>query len=142
MATTQATSQATIQTRVFDLIRETLALEPTDSIKPTDLLFYDLDFTSIDLLDLLFRIEEEFGVEIPEGTLYRLAKGELDEETFCRDSKLTESGRKALMELLHDSPESIFPDDIHRQTLPRYATAAAFVRLVEAAQTDPSLISA
>jgi len=131
----------TTETRLFGLIRETLALEDDEPIKSTDLLFYDLDFTSIDLLDLLFRIEEEFDVAIPEGTLYRLAKGELDEETFCQGGKLTPQGRDALMALLHDSPKTIFPPDIHRQTLPRYATVSAFVRLVEAAQEDASVVA-
>jgi acyl carrier protein len=40
-------------------------LEP---IEAQQLFFYDLGFTSMDLLDLLFRLEQHFQIEIPEGT--------------------------------------------------------------------------
>src|SRR5437762_2651361 len=70
-------------TTTFDalaqLIRETLSLGEVE-IRPEQLLFYDLEFTSLDLLDLLFRIEETMGIPVPEGTIYRLARGELADE--------------------------------------------------------------
>lgn len=127
--------------RVIELVRQTLALGTDQAIKPTDLLFYDLDFTSMDLLDFLFRIEQEFTVEIPEGTLYRLARGELADVEFCDGGTLTKDGRAALMQLLSDTPPNLFPDNIHKQTLPKYCTVAAFIRLVDAALTDPDLFS-
>lgn len=122
------------------LIRETLALDDDEPVEPNALLFYDLDFTSIDLLDLLFRVEEELGVGIPEGTIYRLARGDLDDAAFCQSGHLTAAGRGRLMELLGDSPPSIFPERIHHQTLPRYCTVGAIARLIDAARIDPSLV--
>lgn len=116
---------------VTRLVRETLALDDGDIVTGDNLLFGDLDFMSMDLLDLLFRLEEHFEIEIPEGTLYGLARGDLDESVFCADSVLTERGRGALMALLHDTPPGAFPADIHAQTLPRYCTVAAFARLVD-----------
>ncbi len=117
--------------RVAELVRQTLALPESEPITPEQLLFYDLGFTSMDLLDLLFRIEQHFQIRIPEGTIYQLARGEMPEGDFAHEGVLSEVGRRKLMELLHDSPAEIFPARIHASTLPRYCTVAAFVRLVE-----------
>lgn len=117
--------------QVAELVRQTLALPDTEPVKPEQLLFYDLGFTSMDLLDLLFRIEQHFEIRVPEGTIYQLARGETPESDFAHEGVLSEQGRRKLMKLLHDSPSEIFPDRIHASTLPRYCTVAAFVRLVE-----------
>jgi acyl carrier protein len=121
-----------IESRLIDLVRETLALGADESISCRQLLFYDLGFTSMDLLDLLFRIEREFQVSIPEGTLYRFARGDLDDGAFCEAGHLTIEGRRRLMALLDDSPPEIFHERIHAQTLHRYCTLGAFVRVVDA----------
>ncbi|MCP4448231.1 MAG: acyl carrier protein [Myxococcales bacterium] len=116
--------------RVVELVRETLALPAEEEILASHLLFYDLGFTSMDLLDLIFRLEETFSVTIAEGTLYTLAKGELSDEEFCVKQHLTGVGRKQLMAMLSDTPREVFHDRIHAKTLPRYCTVAAFARLV------------
>lgn len=116
---------------VAGLVRKTLGVPDTELIEPQQLFFYDLGFTSMDLLDLLFRIEEHFQISIPEGTIYHLARGDMDEREFAQDAVLSEAGRQRLMELLNDSPPEIFPARIHATTLPRYCTVAAIVRLVD-----------
>ena len=117
--------------KVIELVRETLSLPDSEPIRGEQLLFYDLHFTSLDLLDLLYRVEEHFGVAIPEGTLYRLARGDVDDAAFADRGHLTPLGRERLMVLLADSPPAIFPELIHAQTLPRYCTVAAIARLVD-----------
>ena len=112
------------------LVRETLAFDDAHPVSPQQLLFYDLAFSSMDLLDLLFRVEDHFGVAIEAGTLQALARGDLPEAAFAVDGFLTETGRRRLMALLDDSPEEIFPERIHADTLPRYCTVAAIARLV------------
>ena len=116
---------------VVILVRETLGLAPDAPVRPDQLLFYDLQFTSLDLLDLIFRLEQCYSITIPEGTLARLARGDLDEAAFAVHGHLTPAGRARLVALLHDSPPAIFPDTIHVQSLPRYCTVAAFARLVD-----------
>lgn len=115
---------------VIPLVRDTLGLGEEVAISAGTLPFYDLRFTSMDLLDLIFRLEERFGVTIPEGTLYRLARGDLDDAEFCAQGHLTAQGRSQLLALLADSPLAIFPDRIHAATLQRFCTVAAFARLV------------
>ena len=118
-------------TEVVTLVRQTLALPESEPIAPSQLFFYDLGFTSMDLLDLLFRLEQHFQIEIPEGTIYNLARGDLAEAQFAEDAVLTEAGRSRLMTLLYDTPKELFPPRIHATTLPRFCTVAAIVRLVD-----------
>ena len=116
---------------INNLVRQTLALPDTEPIEPQQLFFYDLGFTSMDLLDLLFRVEQHFQIQIPEGTIYHLARGDLSEAEFAEDAVLTEAGRARLMNLLYDTPKELFPPRIHATTLPRYCTVGAIVRLVD-----------
>jgi acyl carrier protein len=116
---------------VIELARETLALSREIAVEPAHLLFYDLGFTSMDMLDFLFRVEERFEIAIPEGTLAGLARGELPETEFEVDGELTALGRERLMALLHDTPAAVFPERIRTSSLPRYCTVAAIARLVE-----------
>ena len=118
------------------LIRETLSLGDVE-IRPEQLLFYDLEFTSLDLLDLLFRIEENLGIAVPEGTIYRLARGELPDEQFADRGYLTGEGRARLMTMLGDTPANVFPERIHVQSLPRYCTVGAMVRLIDHLRDHP-----
>ena len=120
-----------VERQLIKLVRETLALDEATAVAGSNLLFYDLDFTSMDFLDLLFRIEDEFGVPVPEGTLYSMARGDLDDSVFSCDGVLTENGRARLMALLSDSPSEIFPERIDSQTVHRYCTVGAFARLIE-----------
>ena len=116
---------------VSALVRQTLAQPEDEPVLPEQLLFYDLNFTSLDMLDLLFRLEQHFDISIPEGTIYKLARGEMPDADFANGAVLTTAGRESLMRLLYDSPPQIFPARIHATTLPRYCTVGAITRLVE-----------
>jgi acyl carrier protein len=124
---------------VATLVRQTLALPESEPVAPQQLFFYDLGFTSMDLLDLLFRLEQHFRIEIPEGTIYHLARGDLPEAEFAEDAVLTEAGRQRLMTLLYDTPKELFPARIHATTLPRFCTVGAIARLVDHKLADPQM---
>ncbi len=113
------------------IIRDTLALSESELVATDQLLFYDLGFTSMDLVDFLFRIEDELQVQISEETISTLARESMDESEFARDGTLTPAGRECLMQLLSDTPRDCFPEVIELQTLPRYCTVAAVARIVD-----------
>jgi acyl carrier protein len=125
------------ETAILDLViaqvRETLSVteRESDRVSSASLLFYDLSFTSMDLLDLLYRLEQQFEITIPEGTLFSLACGDMPEAAFATDGVLSVAGRERLIRLLHDTPRELFGDRIHAATLPRYCTVGAIARLVE-----------
>ena len=117
--------------RVAQLVRETQGRPDETGIDPAQLLFNDLAFTSMDLLDFLFRVEDTFGVVIAEGTVYRLARGDLSDDEFAKDGFLLPLGRDRLIALLADTPTELFPAQIDSATLPRYCTVGAIGRLVD-----------
>jgi acyl carrier protein len=117
--------------RLAVLVRDTLSLGDDQDIRPEHLLFYDLGFTSLDLLDLLYRIEDQLGIAVADGTIYRLARGDLDDAAFATKSVLTPLGRERLMALLDDTPRAVFPERIETASLPRYCTVGALARLLD-----------
>jgi acyl carrier protein len=117
--------------QVAALVRATLSLPETAAVEPGQLLFHDLAFTSMDLLDLLFRLEDHFGIAVTEATVTRLARGDLDEAAFAQQGVLTPAGRARLMVLLDDTPPAMFPEEIDAAGLPRYCTAGAIARVVD-----------
>src|SRR5437899_5731795 len=99
---------------VIGMIRDSLSPSGRDreTISSDTLLFYQLAFTSMDLLDLLFRIEQHFDIAIPEGTLYGLARGAMPDGEFATDGVLPAAGRARLIALLHDTPAAVFQQRI------------------------------
>jgi acyl carrier protein len=62
-----------------------------DDIKPDSTLQGDLGAESIDFLDIVFRLEREFGIKIPRGELFPESIFQGDPE-FVQDGKVTEKG--------------------------------------------------
>ena len=62
-----------------------------DEIKPSATLQGDLGAESIDFLDIVFRLEREFGIKIPRGELFPESIFQGDPE-FVQDGRVTEKG--------------------------------------------------
>ena len=58
-----------ISARVAEVLVEALNVEE-DEIRPAATLQGDLGAESIDFLDIVFRLEREFGIKIPHGELF------------------------------------------------------------------------
>src|SRR2546422_6054671 len=119
---------------VIGMIRDSLNASGRDdeSISSDTLLFYQLAFTSMDLLDLLFRLEQHFDISVPEGTLYGLARGEMPDEEFATDGVLTPAGRDRPEGVLHDTRGGGFSPRVYSAGLPRFSTVRATAPLVDA----------
>jgi acyl carrier protein len=88
-----------IYTKVSATLVEALNVDE-DDIKPTSTLQGDLGAESIDFLDIVFRLEREFGIKIPRGELF-------PESIFQGDPDLVQNGRvtdKGLHELRTKMP--------------------------------------
>src|SRR5436309_15003234 len=66
-----------------------------DDIKPSSTLQGDLGAESIDFLDIVFRLEREFGIKIPRGELFPESIFQGDPE-FVQDGKVTPKGMAEL----------------------------------------------
>src|SRR5213592_3662167 len=83
-------SQDEIYTKVSATLVEALNVDE-EEIKPTSTLQGDLGAESIDFLDIVFRLEREFGIKIPRGELFpeSIFSGDPD---YVRDGKVTQQG--------------------------------------------------
>jgi acyl carrier protein len=83
-------SQDEIYTKVSATLVEALNVDE-EEIKPTSTLQGDLGAESIDFLDIVFRLEREFGIKIPRGELFPESIFQGDPE-FVQNGKVTEKG--------------------------------------------------
>ena len=83
-------SQEEIYTRVSARLVEALNVDE-EEITPTATLQGDLGAESIDFLDIVFRLEREFGIKIPRGELFPESIFQGDRE-FVQDGRVTEKG--------------------------------------------------
>src|SRR6187200_3396865 len=87
-------SRDEIYSKVSATLVEALNVEETD-IKPESTLQGDLGAESIDFLDIVFRLEREFGIKIPRGELFPESIFQGDPE-MVQDGKLTSKGLSEL----------------------------------------------
>src|SRR5438477_5783019 len=87
-------SQDQIYQKVSATLVEALNVDE-EEIKPTSTLQGDLGAESIDFLDIVFRLEREFGIKIPRGELFpeSIFQGDPD---FVQDGKITSKGLSEL----------------------------------------------
>src|SRR5687768_18224083 len=79
-----------LYTKVSATLVEALNVDEGD-IKPTSTLQGDLGAESIDFLDIVFRLEREFGIKIPRGELFPESIFQGDPE-FVQNGKVTQKG--------------------------------------------------
>src|SRR5215469_649558 len=79
-----------ISARVAEVLVEALNVEE-DEVRPAATLQGDLGAESIDFLDIVFRLEREFGIKIPRGELFpeSVFQGNSD---FVLEGRVTDRG--------------------------------------------------
>ncbi|MBI1914057.1 MAG: acyl carrier protein [Planctomycetes bacterium] len=104
-------TQEEIYSKVSATLVEALNVDE-DEITPESTLQGDLGAESIDFLDIVFRLEREFGIKIPRGELFPESIFQGDPE-FVQDGRVTEKGLAELkarmpfadMEQFEQNPE-------------------------------------
>src|SRR5437764_4503030 len=89
-------TQEEIYTKVSATLVDALNVE-VEEIQPTSTLQGDLGAESIDFLDIVFRLEREFGIKIPRNELFpeSIFQGDPD---FVQNGKVTDKGLRELRE--------------------------------------------
>jgi acyl carrier protein len=101
-------SQEEIYSKVSATLVEALNVDEED-IKPTSTLQGDLGAESIDFLDIVFRLERNFGIKIPRGELF--PENLMADPEWVADGKLTPKGVEELKARLPYADISKFGDD-------------------------------
>src|SRR3954453_15255280 len=122
-------SQEEIYTKVSATLVEALNVDE-DEISPSATLQGDLGAESIDFLDIVFRLEREFGIRIPRGELFPESVFQGDPD-FVRDGRVTEQGMAELCSRMPYADLSAFDQDRRLTDVPDLFTAGLVVRYVE-----------
>ncbi|MEI6125290.1 MAG: acyl carrier protein [Pseudomonadota bacterium] len=121
---------------IFEKVKESIvdALGvDADEVQPTSVLFDDLGAESLDLLDIVFRLEKGFGIKIPRGGVQQelLAAEGLKEEDVVVDGALTALGAEKLRERMTDVNQEKLKAGFRIDDLPTLFTVQTFVNIVK-----------
>lgn len=91
----------------------------------------DLGADSLDLLDLVFRIEKAFDITISRGEIEAQARETLPAEEFEIDGFLTDKAKEALKNALPEVDGSRFDGSLRKNDIPRLLTVKTFYRIIK-----------
>jgi acyl carrier protein len=114
--------------KVARVLAETLNVDE-DGITPAASLQGDLGAESIDFLDIVFRLEREFGIEIPRGELFPESVFQGDPD-FVREGRVTDKGMGELRSSTPFADLDAFDQDRRLTAVPDLFTVGLVVRYV------------
>ena len=115
--------------KVAQLLVEALSLDE-EEIKPSATLQGDLGAESIDFLDIVFRLEREFGIKIPRGELFPESVFQGDPD-LVRDGRVTDQGMSELRARMPYADLQAFDQDRRLTAVPDLFTVGLVTRYVE-----------
>jgi len=121
-------SREEIFTKVQGALVDALGVED-DEVTDSATLVGDLGAESIDFLDIVFRLEKAFGIEIPRSELF--PEDILTSADFVADGKLTPDGVAALKARMPFADLSKFETNPEVQEFGNLLSVADMVRYIE-----------
>ena len=128
-------SQEEIYSKVSATLVEALNVDEED-IKPTATLQGDLGAESIDFLDIVFRLEREFGIKIPRGELFPESIFAGDPE-FVQNGKVTPVGLAELRQRMPFADLSKFEQNPEVSALSDLFTVDMITRYIQGKLGEP-----
>ena len=117
-----------IYEKVTTTLMDALGVEE-DEVTPEATLTGDLGAESIDFLDIVFRLEKNFGIKIPRGDLF--PEDIQSDPELVQDGRVTDKGLEALRQKLHYADVDRFSQDPNVQDLSELFTVEMITRYVE-----------
>jgi acyl carrier protein len=99
-------SNADIHEAVRAIVAESLG-RPLDEVRLDSVLMADLGAESLDFLDIVFRLERDFKIEITRGEMERASRGDMTPEEFAPHGVISEAGLARLRELMPEAADRI-----------------------------------
>lgn len=116
-------------TVVRECIATSLSL-PLEQVQLDSNLMQELGADSLSFLDIVFRLEQEFSIQITRGEMERAAKGNMSDEEFAPAGAISEAGLARLRSLIPESAHRIHPG-LRPGQIPSLFTARTFLNMVE-----------
>src|SRR5437016_10138133 len=129
-------TQEEIYTKVSNTLVEALNVDE-DDIKPTSTLQGDLGAESIDFLDIVLRLEREFGIKIPRGELFPESIFQGDPE-FVQNGKVTDRGLAELRARMPYADLSKFEKNPEVRAISDLFTVDMIARYIQGKLGEPS----
>lgn len=107
-------------------IADSLSVEESE-LKPESLLIKDLEADSLDIMDIMFKLEEEFDIKLEKEDFDFLRKIEISKEEAIIDGILTMDAKIKLKQFL---PELIVEQELKPVQLGNFLSVSAIVALV------------
>lgn len=115
--------------KFYDCFVQALGVDRED-LDMDKTLLDELGADSLDLLDLIFNLEQAFEITIPRGEFERQAREQLGDTPFEINGVLTDEGAAALKAGLPEAADKIKPG-MRTHQIPMLFTVRSFHRLVE-----------
>lgn len=115
--------------KIRTLLVDALSVDD-DEVTPEARLQGDLNAESIDFLDIVFRLEREFGIKIDRNELFPESVFQGDQD-FVQDGMITPKGLSELKEKMPYADFSNFEDDPKFEKMGDLFTVDLIVRYVE-----------
>ena len=128
-------TQVEIYDKVSATLVEALNVDEED-VKPTATLQGDLGAESIDFLDIVFRLEREFGIKIPRGELFPESIFAGDPE-FVQNGKVTPVGLAELRQRMPFADLSQFEQNPEVSALSDLFTVDMITRYIQGKLIEP-----
>lgn len=129
--------EKSIAESVRSIVAEALALDIT-KVNLTSNLMDDLGAESLDFLDIVFKLERAFNIQITRGEMERAARGDMTEEEFAPNGIISEAGLARLRELMPEAADRINPG-LHPAQILSLFSVQTFVNLIIGKQSGQSL---
>ncbi len=117
-----------IFTKVKEILADAMGVDE-DDVTPDATLRGDLGAESIDFLDIVFRLEQAFGIKIQQGELFPDSMAQNAE--FVQDGKVTPKGIAAIQQKLPHVDLTKFSADPQVTKIGDIFTVEALVRFVQ-----------
>jgi acyl carrier protein len=129
-------TQEEIYSKVSSTLVEALNVDE-DDVRPESTLQGDLGAESIDFLDIVFRLEREFGIKIPRGELFPESIFAGDPE-YVQDGKVTAAGLAELRQRMPFADLSKFEKNPEVSALSDLFTVDMIARYIQGKLNEPS----
>lgn len=131
MTASIAETNTELYEKVRDCVAEALALD-LDEISPESTLLDELGAESIDLLDILFRIDRATGVKIQSDELASYVKGGIPDEEFGDEDAdvITPKGMEQLKKVMPQIAEKDLDGKLSPEDVMSHFTVANLTELV------------
>lgn len=111
-------------------VADVLLISDTDTIQLKSSLVNDLGADSLDFLDLVFQLEEKFGIKISRSEVNLFQSLGLPEEEAHKDGVLTDRAIDKLRSLMPEVDPGVFKPGLLVATVPKLLTVETFLNIV------------